>query len=299
MFRFALPLIVWLYAFAAFAQVETIGDVSFAVPDGWKYEYSPGDDFATMMLTKGDRYWVIAIYKARRSSGDAEADFSSAWTKIAPHAPVPEPIYDHTASAGYSGKYGSIWIDDNRFAWLYLLETGQGAIPVLVVTRDRHAFDDLLPVISQVVEGVRIGREKAQPAKTNVTLADLVGQWHSGGDSSLNYVDSATGSYAGSSIVAHGEGYNIASDGSYTFRFAGISNRQIVRDRGSGTVEVTKEFIVFREKGTNRVTRYRTVSYQPAINGSTVLTLLQETYEPTGANIGFYGEKWVRDAPKK
>ena len=109
------------------------------------------------------------------------------------------------------------------------------------------------------------------------------------GECHLDYAD----------IVAHGEGYNIASDGSYTFRFAGISNRQIVRDRGSGTVEVTKEFIVFREKGTNRVTRYRTVSYQPAINGSTVLTLLQETYEPTGANIGFYGEKWVRDAPKK
>ena len=115
----------------------------------------------------------------------------------------------------------------------------------------------------------------------------------------MNYVDSATGSYAGSSIVAHGEGYNIASDGSYTFRFAGISNRQIVRDRGSGTVEVTKEFIVFREKGTNRVTRYRPVSYQPAINGSTVLTLLQDSYEASGPNIAFYGEKWVRDAPKK
>src|SRR3989475_10566473 len=113
------------------------------------------------------------------------------------------PIYDHTASAGYSGKYGSIWIDDNRFVWLYLLETGQGAIPVLVVTQDRHAFDDLLPVISQVVEGVRIGPEKAQPAKTNVTLADLVGQWHSGGDSSGDYCGNGTRREAGRSFLSH------------------------------------------------------------------------------------------------
>src|SRR2546422_4638450 len=234
MFRFALPLIVWLYAFAAFAQVETIGDVSFAVPEGWKYEYSPGDDFATVMLTKGDRYWVIAIYKARRSSGDAEADFSSAWTKIAPHAPVPAPIYDHTASAGYSGKYGSIWIDDNRFVWLYLLETGQGAIPVLVVTQDRHAFDDLLPVISQVVEGVRIGPEKAQPAKTNVTLADLVGQWHSGGGSSGEYLDNAPRRNARRSLVAPRRGYSISSDGRHTLRFPGISNSHNVRHQRPG-----------------------------------------------------------------
>src|SRR3989454_10343716 len=233
MFRFALPLIVWLYAFAAFAQVETIGDVSFAVPEGWKYEYSPGDDFASVMLTKGDRYCVIAIYKARRSSGDAEADFSSAWTKIAPHAPVPEPIYDHTASAGYSGKYGSTWIDDNRFVWLYLLETGQGAIPVLVVTQDRHAFDDLLAVISQVVEGVRIGPEKAQPAKTNVTLADLVGQWHSGGERSGKYMGSATGSQAGRCLFAPADGYQTAGAGRDTPRFSGARKPHIARDRGS------------------------------------------------------------------
>ena len=152
-------------------------------------------------------------------------------------------------------------------------------------------------MISEFVEGVRSGPVKAQVPKANITIADLVGEWHTGGDSSVNYVDSNTGAYAGSSTVAHSAGYVIAANGTFTQQFAGISNRNIIRGKSAGTVELTPEFIVFREKPGNRVTRYRFVSYQTAVNGSTVLTLLPGDYEMTAANISFYAEKWTRKLP--
>ena len=53
-------------------------------------------------------------------------------------------------------------------------------------------------------------------------------------------------------------------------------------------------FVSFREAGEGRVTRYHIISYQTALNGATVLTLLTDSYEPTGVNIAYYGEKWIR-----
>jgi hypothetical protein len=213
-------------------------------------------------------------------------------------AGVPEPVYDYKSFAGYSGKYGMANDAQGRLLWLYTLQTVQSTIPVLVVARNRSDFNELEHQINQVVDSVRLGNVKAQTIKSSVTLADLVGSWRSGADSSINYVDSATGAYAGSSIAAHGQGYRIAADGSYTYQFAGISNRNIVREQGSGRLEVVQDAIVFRDK-TGSVRRYRAVSYQHALNGSTVLTLLDANYDVTSANINFYAERWVRDPAGK
>ena len=296
-FRLTLTFVIVLCISAASAQVQTMGDISFAVPDGWEYSLHPGEDHATLSFGQSGNVWAVAVFKPLHSSGNADADFRAAWTQDVRSMAVPEPVYEHKGSAGYSGRYGSTNTQDgSHYVYLCVLEAGQSAIPVLVIAANRHAFDAQEPVILEFIEGVRNAPAKARPAKKNITIADLVGEWRSGGDSSVNYVDSNTGAYAGSSTVAHGASYVIAPNGSFTYRFTGLSNRQVVREQGSGTVELAPGFIVFHEKSKDHVTRYHFISYQWAVNGSTVLTLLGEGYQPDAGNISFYGEKWVRPA---
>src|ERR1035437_11069113 len=66
-------------AFAS-AQVQTVGDVSFAVPDGWQYQQGP--DFGAMTLKTDNRFWLAAVYSAMPSSGDPNADFKTAWKRV-------------------------------------------------------------------------------------------------------------------------------------------------------------------------------------------------------------------------
>jgi hypothetical protein len=290
-----LRLVILLCAIVAGAQVQSVGDVSFPTPDGWLYQQHPGDDHASLTLSQGGGYWVLAVYKAMRASGNAEQDFRAAWTKIAPHDPVPEPIYDHRSLVGYQGKYASQYTGDQQhYVWLYVLQSGRGAIPVLVITQNRQMFNAMQPMVLQVVEGVRQAGDKASPLKTTITLADLAGEWETGGESSLNYVDSATGAYAGSSTVAHGATYVIAANGSYTYKLAGVTGGRVVRDQGAGTVQLNNEFIVFRDRAKGTTSRYRFVSYQTAVNGATVLTLLTDNYEMSADAVSAYGEKWTR-----
>ena len=79
MTRLALAFWMCVSAPAAWAQVKTMGDVSFAVPAGWEYEQRPGDDHATLTLSKSGNIWVMAVFTPLRSSGDPEADFRAAW----------------------------------------------------------------------------------------------------------------------------------------------------------------------------------------------------------------------------
>jgi len=67
-----------------------------------------------------------------------------------------------------------------------------------------------------------------------------------------------------------------------------------VREQGAGTVELGAGYVAFRDKTTGKLRRYWFISYQPAADGSTVLTLLQDSYPVTPANINFYGAKWTR-----
>jgi len=165
-----------------------------------------------------------------------------------------------------------------------------------LVTPNRQSFNTLEPLILLFVDGVRQLPLKSQTPKTSITIADLVGEWRSSGDSSLSYVTSS-GAYAGSSTVAHGASYTIGSNGSYKSQFAGVTNRQIVRGNSVGTVELGPGTVGFRERG-GKLSSYHFISYQTALNGATVLTLLGDQYEAIPANVSFYGEKWVRE-PKQ
>ena len=297
MSRFAVLFCVFLFAGSAAAQVQSFGEMSFVVPDGWDYGVEASGDHATLSTIQNGQVVALAVFRPLRSSGNPDNDFRAAWAKVVRSMQPPEPIYEHKGLAGYQGRYGSTNTDDNsHYVHLYALEAGGSVLPVLVVTPNRQSFNSLEPVISLFVEGLRQLPLKAQLPKASITIADLIGEWRSSGDSSLNYVTSS-GAYAGSSTVAHGASYIIASDGTYKSQFAGLANRQIVRGNSVGTVELGPGTIGFRERG-GKLSRYHFVSYQTALNGATVLTLLGEQYEANPANVSFYGEKWVRE-PKQ
>jgi hypothetical protein len=297
MLRFALLMSLLIFASGVDAQVQSFGDVSFAVPAGWEYSAEPSGDHATLSFGQNGQLFVaVAVFRPLRPSGNPDSDFRAAWAKDVRSMQPPEPIYEHKSLAGYQGRYGSTNTEDNNnYVHFYALEAGESVIPVLVITPNRQTFNNLEPTISLFVDGVRLLPLKAQPPKITLTIADLVGEWRSGGDSSIDYV-TPSGAYAGSSTVAHGASYIIASDGSYKSQFAGIANRQIIRGGSVGTVELGPGIIAFRERG--KVSRYHFISYQTALNGATVLTLLGDQYEASAANISFYGEKWVRE-PKR
>lgn len=272
-------------------EVHALGDVSFAVPPGWRYEPPPsGDRPATVVLGSGDDAVRVSVFRPVHPSGNAETDFRDAWTQLLGDTPA-EPVYSYASPVGYSGTYGGF--AETPYRRFYVLEAGSAAVPVLAVSRDRATFDDHSVAISVFIEGIRHAPLRAEPVKTTITLADLAGEWTSGGESSVNYVTSS-GTYAGSSTVAHGATYVIASDGSYTYRFAGVTNRQIVRGEGGGRVELGEGTLTFREPAQNRVERYSIIAYQTALSGVTVLTLLDAQYPTTGANVAYYGEKWIR-----
>jgi len=285
---------VLLGAAGAAAQVQSFGEVSFAVPDGWEYSAEASGDHATLSIAENGQVIALAVFRPLRSSGNPDTDFRAAWAKDVRSMQPPEPIYEYKSLAGYQGRYGSTNTPDNaHYVYLCVLEAGESVIPALVITPDRQSFNSLEPIISLFVEGVRQLPLKAQAPKTNITIADLVGEWRSSGDSSLDYVTSS-GAYAGSSTVAHGASYTIASDGSFKSQFAGIANRQIIRGNSAGRVELGPGTIGFRERS-GKLSRYHFISYQTALNGATVLTLLGDQYEASPANVSFYGEKWVRE----
>jgi hypothetical protein len=130
-------------------------------------------------------------------------------------------------------------------------------------------------------------------------VTDLAGEWRHGEGSVTDYVNRSTGAFVTSSTIFFGETFVIAADGHFAYRFSGRANNHTVREQSTGVLELGGEFLVFRDNPGPHERRYRFISYQPAISGSTVLTLLDGQYPVTGPNIGLYGEKWIRAEPGK
>jgi hypothetical protein len=280
MWRWALSAVLSVFAVTApaFAQVQTIGDVSFAVPDGWTYQGSA--DGGLMLLKQEQNFWIISVHAPRPTSGDPNADFKNAWRSVV--LPMPDfqrslPGYDPyditSKSLGYPGKYYDANSDSGKlYVRLYTLETGKVVVPVMVLSVNRQVFDLMEHMALTVVGSVRLAPLKASPIKTTLTLADLAGDWKSGMANSISYYSNSTGRYVGSTQTFYGAGYHIAANGSFTYKMAGMADSRIARDEDSGVVELGGEFVTFR--GRNHVSRYRFLNIQTALDGSTVLTLL-------------------------
>src|SRR5882724_87231 len=161
-----------LSTISALAQVQTVGDVSFAVPEGWTY--TPGGGIGAMVLKADKNYWVMAVYPPMPSSGDATQDLKAAWTKIVLAGPgyqglPPLPYFDIAHTVGYPGKRADgASVNRATYTRLYALETGRSFIPVVCFSNDGIVLNSQEYVANAMLGSVRLAPLKAEPIKTNL-----------------------------------------------------------------------------------------------------------------------------------
>jgi hypothetical protein len=271
--RFACSLLFCLAALAAFADVQTVGDVSFAVPNGWTY--TARADFGAMMTKSDAGFWLIAVYTPMPSSGNPNVDYKAAWQRTVLTMPGYKPLgydpYKMSQTAGYPGTYSDAPNTGNTtYTRLFLLQAGKTCVPVVFTSNSRGVLDAMDHMATAVVGSVRVAPLRASPFKESITVADLAGSWTNGIVTSINYYNNS-GQYQTNSLTAMKAGYNIAGNGSYTYKADGLLNNRSTSDADTGVVELGGAFVTF--KGQKRVTQYRFINIQQALDGSSVLAL--------------------------
>ena len=297
----SLSLVLFLaIAAPAFAEVQTVGDVSFAVPEGWTYQGSA--DGGLMVLKQDQNFWIISVHAPQPTSGNQSLDFKNAWRSVVLTVPGFQnslPGYDpydiNKKVLGYPGKYydGSS-ANGQMQARLYTLETGKVVVPVMALTPSRQVLDALNHIVEAVVGSVRVAPLKASPIRNTLTMADLTGEWHTGMATGLNYFDRYTGNYVGTSTTAYNARYQISSDGTYIYEMGGIWNNRPVQDKDTGVIELGGGFITL--KGRKYTKRYHFLNLQTAIDGSTVMMVLAGDEDLSRAAA--LQEQWARDVKK-
>ncbi|HYX52213.1 MAG TPA: hypothetical protein VE783_02100 [Candidatus Limnocylindrales bacterium] len=294
--------LLFIVALPVLAQVQTVGDLSFAVPEGWEYQGKP--DGGLMLLKQGQNFWVVTVYAPRPASGNQNADFKTAWQAVissipgfAKSLPGYNPYDINKQTLGYPGKtYDGASDNGQMYVRLYTLETGKAVIPVAVLTLNRQVLDSLNHIVEAVVGSVRVAPLKASPIRNTLSMADLVGEWHAGMTSARMYYDRYTGAYAGSSTTAYSSRYVVGSNGSFTYEMGGLWNSRPVEDKDAGTVELSGDLVNF--KGRLHEQKYHFVNLQTAIDGSTVMTVLAGQEDPAKANVSQVGQQLVKEAKK-
>lgn len=266
-----------LCAQAQTGRVQSIGDITFAVPDGWAYQTGP--DFGAMAYKEGNSWWFFAVYAPMPASGDPVADFKASWNRIVlstgKYKDYPGwgsySTYEMPKTVGYSGRFNDdASVDKTSYARIYVLETGKSYIPVLSFSGSHQMMDGMNYMELAVIGSVRQAPLKASPIKQSITTADLAGLWVYGVGSMRSYYNSA-GQFTGNSVTAGTARYNIAANGSYSYTYGGLQSNRVVNDDDTGVVEISGPFFTF--KGRKHVTRYRFVNLQTTMDGSTVLSL--------------------------
>lgn len=274
MLRIAMLIVCCLAAASALADVKNVADVSFAVPDGWKY--TAGTEVGAMVVKADTRFWRLVVYSPMPSSGDANADFKAAWKRVVLAGPDYKSIpqynpYDLGQTVGYPGKYyDAPSIDQKSYTRLYVLETGKSCIPVAFISQNRDVLGGMEHMARAVVGSVRLAPLQASPIKTTITVADLAGRWNTALVNSLNFY-SNSGQYQTNSLTAIRSAYTVAPNGSYTYKYGGMVNNRMTNDDDVGVVQLEGEFVTF--KGQRHVNRYRFVNLQQTLDGTSVLTL--------------------------
>lgn len=273
-----------------------MGDVSFAVPSGWKYQQAA--DYGGMAFKSGQNFWVMAVYTPMPSSGDGNRDLMTAWRRIVlagkDYQGFPlQPYYDISHTVGYRGKRADASsLNRATYTRLYVLETGKSFIPVAAVSNDGMVLNSMEYLANAVIGSVRVAPLKAAPIGTNLTLADLAGDWQSGLANSISFYNTTTGALQSTSNSFVGAGYHIAANGAFTYKMSGVINNNSASDADSGSVELGGAFVTFR--GHSHVVRYRFLNIQQAIDGSTVITFLPPADDPSRLNFVRDGEMWSR-----
>ena len=188
---------------------------------------------------------IVGVLRTVPSGRDVDSDFAVAWRRYLAGNYGREPAMDirfEYHGAGYPGRYGSASADRLGVVTLYVLRARGVAMPVAVLANTAGVRNDHSVLLEQFLDGVRLSPERAEPVNRTVQMADLVGEWHEGGDSSVNWVD-VYGNYAATTFVAHGVTYDIAADGTFHSSFAGISNGKILREKATGRIDLQRDLL--------------------------------------------------------
>jgi hypothetical protein len=116
-FGVACALLFLFLATSLSAEIQKLGDLSFFVPDGYSYEFTPGEDHATIGFAKGQEFCVLVIYNPTRTSGDPEADFKATWPVLLGKSAgpgLPSPIFDIQTAVGFHGKQSGSFSTNGR-----------------------------------------------------------------------------------------------------------------------------------------------------------------------------------------
>lgn len=272
-----------LAVFAAFAEaqaggVQTVGDVSFAVPNGWSY--TTGPDFGAMVYKESNRFWLASVYTPMPSSGNPDEDFKAAWRRvvlaIAGFQGVPGySPYSVSKPMGYPGKYyDDSNVNHTAYARLYALQTGKSCVPVVFISGNRQMLDGMGHMETAIVASVRTAPAKATPIQLSAKVADLAGEWHEGLAFSQDYYSRSSGQYVTSTQTFYSAAWTIGANGSYDYKMGGMMNSRLVNDNDTGVVELADGFVML--KGKKNQNRYRFVYLIQALDGSTVLALFPD-----------------------
>jgi hypothetical protein len=266
------------FALAQAGGVQTVGDVSFAVPNGWSY--TTGPDFGAMVYKEGNRFWLASVYTPMPSSGNPDEDFKAAWRRVVlaiagfQRVPGYSP-YNVSKPMGYPGKYyDDSNVNQTAYARLYALQTGKSCVPVVFISGNRQMLDGMGHMETAIVASVRTAPAKATPIQLSAKVADLAGEWHEGLAFSQDYYSRSSGQYVTSTQTFYSAAWTIGANGSYDYKMGGMMNSRLVNDSDTGVVELADGFVML--KGKKNQSRYRFVYLIQALDGSTVLALFPD-----------------------
>jgi hypothetical protein len=314
---------------AGAAQEGSYQGVYFTIPAGWTSGIQDGRFvFAPTDMTE-ETAVVVVLYGAEKFGGKSFDDWFRAKmaSDLNPKLKVLQQGEVQSSTAGElrlltTGRTVQDAEGGVRLQMYHGISDGRQAGHAMVVTASEAAINKYADVIGVLLQSLRFtkapnlatnpppagaGNPGVGPAvqgatqpsppgtKSQIAVSDVVGSWSHSTSSYADYVSRSTGSYAGSSTIAYGQGYTFASDGTYQHVFTGMINSRYVKEKDSGTWGFEDGHLVIRSRERDPKT-YQIIGYQTAPDGTTFMTLLDVYYPPSQGNIDLYAEKFARPA---
>ena len=271
----------------AFAQTESFGATQFTPPKGWTRSTKESVVIYSDIDKASGRFCFLTLYAATPSSGNAQNDFASRWNEVIvkPFNATANPETETRAADGWTAVSGGSQIDSDGTKAVVIMTTFSGfgkVVTTYAMFNDASyvaqidAFNSTLKLDKTPLarpEGPKTavntnsdfydtdpfpdkpGYQPQQPLvgrlKKTITMADLVGTWEYGAASVTSYVSTYSGNYAGTDTVFFAETYKINANGTFEKSFTGRANNHTIREKDSGTISLSGNFVILNYPGRN------------------------------------------------
>jgi len=291
-------------------QVETFDAAQFSPPKGWTRSAKEGVVIYTDADKANGRFCLLTIYAATPSSGNAQSDFASRWNEaiVKPFHARADPETETKTEDGWTAVAGGSQIDSDGTRAVVIMTVFSGFGKVITT----YAMFNDATYVAQIdafnstlkLDKSPLSKPEAKPASVNadsnfydsdpfpdkpgyqpqqplvgrlkrtITMSDLVGTWETGGASVTSYVSTYSGNYAGTDTIFFGETYKISATGAFERSFVGRANNHTVREKDSGTVSLSGNFVILTYPGRSTY-KYQFIAYMVDTKGGAVLSLMQ------------------------